>query len=126
MPKGHYQISVSDHFSAAHIIRGYPGDCEHLHGHNWDVKAVWRCETLDALGLGLDFVRAKQALRTALDAWEHRNVSELPAFKEQNASSENLARALYQALAAVDLGSAKLSRVEIHETPDCCASYWED
>jgi 6-pyruvoyltetrahydropterin/6-carboxytetrahydropterin synthase len=121
-----YLINVSDRFSAAHIIRGYPGDCEHLHGHNWDVKAVWRCEKLDALGLGLDFVQAKRALREALDPFEHRNISELPAFSVQNASSENLAKHLYQALAARDLGAARLSHVEVFETPDCSAIYQED
>lgn len=121
-----YDISVSDRFSAAHILRGYPGDCEHLHGHNWDVKAVWRCTSLDALGLGLDFVQAKKALREALDPWEHRNLSELPAFQAQNASSENLARMLFQDLAARNLGAARLAHVEVFETPDCSAIYSED
>lgn len=126
MPTGHYRITVNDRFSAAHIIRGYPGDCEKLHGHNWDVRVQWRCESLDALGLGLDFVQAKKALRQALDVWEHRNVSELPEFLTRNASSEHLARSLYAALAAQGFGLARLERVEIFETPDCSATYWED
>ena len=123
---GHYEIRVQDQFSAAHVIKGYPGDCEHLHGHNWGVSAVWRCEALDALGLGLDFVTAKKALRQRLDAWEHRNVSDLAEFKDENASSENLARKLYQSLAGLDLAGARLARVEVQETPDCSAVYWED
>jgi 6-pyruvoyltetrahydropterin/6-carboxytetrahydropterin synthase len=125
MPLPLFDIKVRDRFSAAHVIKGYPGDCEKLHGHNWQVTAVWRCRDLNALGLGLDFVEAKRALRSCLDRWEHVNLSEHPDFAVENASSENLARRLYRRLAAVDLGPARLWCVEVEETPDCCAVYTE-
>ncbi|MFB0559347.1 MAG: 6-pyruvoyl tetrahydropterin synthase family protein, partial [Dehalococcoidales bacterium] len=28
-----YQITVEQHFDAAHFLRGYHGKCEALHGH---------------------------------------------------------------------------------------------
>jgi 6-pyruvoyltetrahydropterin/6-carboxytetrahydropterin synthase len=32
-----YQISVEQHFDAAHFLRGYQGKCEALHGHRFRV-----------------------------------------------------------------------------------------
>jgi 6-pyruvoyltetrahydropterin/6-carboxytetrahydropterin synthase len=120
-----YDIKVRDHFSAAHLIKGYPGDCEKLHGHNWGVTAVWRCRALNELGLGVDFVEAKKALRSVLDRWEHRNLADHEDFAVENASSEVLARRIFQALSGPALPGTTVLRVEVEETPDCCAVYSE-
>jgi len=37
---GVFEITVEEQFSAAHALRNYPGDCEHLHGHNWAVEVT--------------------------------------------------------------------------------------
>ena len=41
-------------------------------------------------------------------------------------TSENLARFIYQRLAtAVNSERYCIQRVNVHETPDACAAYWE-
>ncbi|CAG36995.1 related to 6-pyruvoyltetrahydropterin synthase (partial length) [Desulfotalea psychrophila LSv54] len=37
-----FEIFIKTHFSGAHHLRDYPGDCEHPHGHNWKVKVTAR------------------------------------------------------------------------------------
>ena len=32
-----YEISIEQHFDAAHFLRGYRGKCEALHGHRFKV-----------------------------------------------------------------------------------------
>ena len=32
---GHYELTVKDHFDAAHALPGYDGPCQYLHGHTW-------------------------------------------------------------------------------------------
>ena len=34
-----YQVSVEQHFDAAHYLRDYHGKCENLHGHRFKVVA---------------------------------------------------------------------------------------
>jgi len=41
-----FDVFIRTHFSAAHYLRNYPGNCEHLHGHNWNVEVVVRAEKL--------------------------------------------------------------------------------
>ncbi|NOR04952.1 MAG: 6-carboxytetrahydropterin synthase QueD, partial [Deltaproteobacteria bacterium] len=50
-----FDIFIRTHFSAAHYLRNYPGNCEHLHGHNWDVEVVVRAEKLNKIDVGIDF-----------------------------------------------------------------------
>jgi len=42
-----YELMVESKFSAAHQLRGYQGQCEKLHGHNWRVTAAVTAERLD-------------------------------------------------------------------------------
>ncbi|HEX3000155.1 MAG TPA: 6-carboxytetrahydropterin synthase, partial [Armatimonadota bacterium] len=42
-----FEIGACLHFDAAHFLRDYPGKCEHLHGHRFQVEAVVAAETLD-------------------------------------------------------------------------------
>jgi len=40
-----YEVSVEQHFDAAHYLRDYQGKCESLHGHRYQVVAkvkTWR------------------------------------------------------------------------------------
>ena len=52
----HYEINVQTHFSAAHHLRGYPGNCEKPHGHNWIVKSASNATIWTTLELGLTSV----------------------------------------------------------------------
>jgi 6-pyruvoyltetrahydropterin/6-carboxytetrahydropterin synthase len=94
----HYEICVQQHFSSAHHLQGYPGKCEKPHGHNWIIDVYVRCEKLDSLGIGIDFKEVKCAVRQVLERVDHCDLNELPEFKSENPTSENIAAYLYREL----------------------------
>jgi len=123
---GVFEITVEEQFSAAHALRNYPGDCEHLHGHNWAVEVTVECRELNEIGIGVDFREVKQSVREALHRLDHINLNELPPFNDINPSSENIARYLYQDLSGkLNTGKVRISRVRVSETPTSSASYRE-
>ncbi|MBQ7456245.1 MAG: 6-carboxytetrahydropterin synthase [Desulfovibrio sp.] len=73
-------ITITRHhtFSAAHRLYHYTGQCEQLHGHNYDVDIRLSCDAndaLDAQGMVLDFAQMKSVLCAALDRmWDHKTL----------------------------------------------------
>jgi 6-pyruvoyltetrahydropterin/6-carboxytetrahydropterin synthase len=123
MPR--YELMIETHFSAAHQLRDYPGDCARLHGHNWHVRLYVDCSELDAMGLGIDYKIMKTELKAALKPWDHYNLNDVPPFDVINPSSENVAAELYKEMAArLDNARLKVSRVEISETCTAKVTYW--
>ena len=55
MSPGLYALTVRTSFAAAHRLREYDGNCERLHGHNWQVEVTVESPTLDERGIALDF-----------------------------------------------------------------------
>ncbi len=41
-------------FAAAHSLRGYPGDCAKLHGHNWKIEVEVIGSKLNGIGMVID------------------------------------------------------------------------
>lgn len=122
-----FEVSVREEFSAAHRLRNYPGKCENVHGHNWTVEAFVRCEGLDDIGVTIDFREIKDALTAILAELDHKDLNQIAPFDEENPSSENIARYVYGKLSEVlNSQDIRVSRVSVYETPDACASYWED
>jgi 6-pyruvoyltetrahydropterin/6-carboxytetrahydropterin synthase len=124
---GAFEIYVKDHFSAAHSLKGYSGDCARVHGHNWMVEVFVRCAELDDLGIGVDFRDVKTALKEVLERIDHHDLNDLPLFADQNPTSENIARFLYKELSRrLNTPAARVSRVKVSETPGAGAFYWEE
>ena len=122
-----YELTVRSAFEAAHFIDGYDGKCSRLHGHNWIIEAVVRGEELDKLGMLIDFKIIKAELNKVLDEFDHRFLNDLETFAKENPTAENLARKVFQKLAASEIfsGSAKLYAVKVFETPNSCVTYYE-
>jgi 6-pyruvoyltetrahydropterin/6-carboxytetrahydropterin synthase len=59
---GIFEVYFKTHFSAAHALKGYPGDCARLHGHNWIIETFVKCRELDDIGIDIDFRDIKQAV----------------------------------------------------------------
>lgn len=124
---GVFEVCVKTDFSAAHSLRGYQGDCARVHGHNWAIEVFVRCKELDEVGIGIDFMDVKKAVKDVLQDLDHFNLNDLPAFKKVNPTSENIARFLYKELGnKLNSDSAKVSRVKVFETPGAGAFYWEE
>ena len=120
-----YQVNVRRHFDAAHGLRGYRGKCENLHGHRWEIVVCARAMTLDDIGVACDFTTLKGELDSVLERFDHHNLNETSPFDTMNASSENIARTVYEALAQ-RLPGVDLAYVEAWESPDAWATYSPD
>ncbi len=122
-----YELKVEDAFAAAHNLRGYQGQCEALHGHNWKVEVVVRADRLDDVGLAVDFKELKDATQDVLDGLDHVYLNDLPAFKDKNPSSELIARYIFEEIARrVEREGLWVHRVTAWESDKACASYLRD
>ncbi|MBN2036002.1 MAG: 6-carboxytetrahydropterin synthase QueD [Chitinispirillaceae bacterium] len=121
-----YEISVETSFSAAHRLIEYDGPCENLHGHNWLVRAKVTCDTLDPSGLGIDFRILKNLLKKITGKFDHTDLNTILDAVGLSPSSENIARHIFEKLEAALVGTnVRVSRIEVFETPGCCAAYFK-
>ncbi|MBN2497564.1 MAG: 6-carboxytetrahydropterin synthase [Deltaproteobacteria bacterium] len=121
-----YEVSVQATISASHHLRGYRGKCEQVHGHNWLIEATVGSETLDECGLSMDFGVLRQHLAEVLADFDHCDLNASRVFVDQNPSSENLARIVFERLRArLAQGGAEVVRVRVWEKEGSCASYFE-
>jgi 6-pyruvoyltetrahydropterin/6-carboxytetrahydropterin synthase len=122
-----YELKIITQFAAAHRLENFYGKCEALHGHNWKVEVFLEGDRLDGAGLLMDFGQVKARTHELLEEIDHKYLNELPAFQHQNPSSENLARYLFERLAAaLNQDGVKVSRVSVWESDTSCASYYQD
>lgn len=118
-----YELSVKSHFDAAHALRGYEGECRQLHGHTWDVEAIVAGERLDEVGIVYDFKRLKDDLGSVLERFDHAYLNEVPPFDEINATAENLARVVFEALEERLGAEVRLVEVAVWESPIARIAY---
>lgn len=124
---GVFEVYVKTHFSAAHSLKGYQGDCARVHGHNWTIEVFVRCEKLDEIGIGIDFRDVKRGIEDVLHELNHFNLNELSTFQNVNPTSENIAKILYQELGQkLNSNVVKVSKVKVSEIPEAGAFYWEE
>jgi len=122
-----YELTVTARFAAAHQLREYSGKCENLHGHNWKVEAIVSAAALNEIGLAIDFKEIKESLHETLDQLDHTFLNDLPMFKDDNPSSENIARWIFERLCErLDQGNVCVARIVVWESEDACASYFRD
>ena len=121
-----FDIFIKTHFSAGHHLRDYPGNCEHPHGHNWNVKVSVRATELDELGMGIDFRTVKDAVNKVLDTLDHRDLNDHPDFKTINPSSENIAVYIFNNLkGALTSDRYHLHSITVGETENTGVTYFE-
>jgi 6-pyruvoyltetrahydropterin/6-carboxytetrahydropterin synthase len=122
-----YHLTIHTHFAAAHNLVNYQGECENLHGHNWKVEVTVATRELNKAGLGIDFKILKQETKRILGLLDHKYLNEIPPFIELSPSSENIARYLFEKLAATfNDPNVKVEKVNVWESDYACASYTED
>ncbi len=120
-----YRVSVDYSFAAGHALRGYKGKCENVHGHNYKVRVNVAGDQLNAIGLLVDFVDLRAALRKIIERLDHRMLNDLEPFDRLNPSAENLA-----AYFAAELGRAfesqpvRIEAVTVWETDTTSATYY--
>ena len=122
-----YQVSVEQHFDAAHFLRGYQGKCEALHGHRFRVVVKVRASRVDDIGIAYDFTELKSHLRVILSRFDHTCLNDVPPFDKINPSSENIASTIYSELKSKVAGApVSLTCVEVWESPQTGVAYSPD
>src|SRR5688500_11923028 len=116
----------------AHSLRGEVfGPAQRLHGATYVVDATFRRAELDADGLVVDIGLASVKLHAALEDLNYRNLDDVQAFAGKNTTTEFLARAIFDRLAAAarsgELGEGARGlaavSVTLHESHVAWASY---
>ena len=127
-----YSVNVRDHFMIAHSFRGETfGPAQARHGATYVVDATFFRRTLDADGVVVDIALASQTLASVLTELNLRDLDEEPAFAGQNTTTEFLAGAIFERLAAriaegaLGQGGQSLEqlRVTLHESHVAWAAY---
>ncbi|MCK4414756.1 MAG: 6-carboxytetrahydropterin synthase QueD [Candidatus Eisenbacteria sp.] len=118
-----YELTRAFEFSAAHTLpeSGEGHKCRAMHGHNYILEVVVRGEADPQTGWVVDFGEIKRAVAPILDQLDHQTLNEVPGL--ENATSELVARWIYERLSPVLPG---LARVTVAETPAARCTYWSD
>lgn len=127
-----YTVCIRAHMMVAHSLRGAIfGPAQRLHGATYVVDVELRRRELDEHGVVVDIGRASEVLQQVLAELDYRNLDAEPAFGGCNTTTEFLARAVFDRLAArirrgeLGAGAAALHglRVTLHESHLAWASY---
>ena len=119
-----YELKVITQFAAAHHLRNFRGKCEKLHGHNWRIEVCLKGDKLNDIGLLIDFKEVKEATDRILEELDHSYLNELPKFKDQNPSSENIAAYIFEKLSSkLNNSQIKVNKITAWESDFASASY---
>ena len=122
-----YQISVEQHFDAAHFLRGYRGKCEALHGHRYRVVVKIASSGVDDIGIAYDFMELKQHLVGVIARFDHACLNDVPPFDQINPSAENIAENIYKELQPKLAGApVSITAIEVWESPQTGVTYTPD
>lgn len=127
-----YSVNVRDHFMIAHSFAGETfGPAQRLHGATYVVDMTLQRTALDADGVVTDIGRATALLKAVLGDLNFSNLDDEPAFRGRNTTTEFLARALFDRLAAriaagalgPDGAGLAAMKITLHESHVAWAAY---
>jgi len=122
-----YELTVEVGFAAAHQLRGYMGDCENMHGHNWRVHITVSAERLNDIDIAVDFRELKAIAREVISPLDHAFLNDVFPFTEKNPSSENIAKWVFDSMKKkINNEDVRISAVTVWESENSSASYYED
>jgi 6-pyruvoyltetrahydropterin/6-carboxytetrahydropterin synthase len=120
-----FEVTIEETFAAGHALRNYKGKCENVHGHNYRCQVSISGGELDSIGLLVDFVELKKTVHGVLDRMDHQWLNEFPPFDVLNPSAENMAKYIYDEVAAGLSGrqGVTVGSVRLWETDTASATY---
>jgi len=133
-----YTVTRELSFCYGHRLLDHGGKCGRLHGHNGLLRVTLASQSLDRIGMVVDFLDIKKALQRWIDeTLDHRlllrrsdpAVEPLQAIGEEvcvvdfNPTAENIARHVCEHL---ELAGLPVVEVSLWETSTCAASYRPD
>ena len=121
-----FEVAYETTFCATHVLHRGGQPIEPQHGHDWRVEVVARGETLDGLGVVVDFEHLKQAVAAICARFHYGDITSHPDFAGQSPSAEAVARYFFREVRqALGPEGERLCRVRVFEAPGCSASYAE-
>jgi len=115
---------VKDHFDAAHNLYDYPGECQHLHGHTWDIEVTVESSQLCELGMVYDFALLKKDLKQVLARYDHKHLNQIEPFDKISPTAENLARVIFESLTELIVAEGVVvTEVAVWESPIAKLTY---
>ncbi|MCR9160896.1 MAG: 6-carboxytetrahydropterin synthase QueD [Nannocystaceae bacterium] len=128
-----YIVRASTEFSAAHVLYGYEGACNRIHGHNFTVEVEVEARALDGVGMAIDFTQLESLTASIAQDLDHRLLNEIPPFNEVNPTAENLgayfwtrtAKALSDGSEADKARGVRLLSVTVRENDRTSVTYTE-
>lgn len=121
-----YELQYATHFCAAHKLVNYPGDCANLHGHNWKVVVCVQVKKLNDIGIAIDLKTLKSLTEEVIDQFDHKYLNDFDHFKNENPTSERLAKYIFSLLQDKLQEQAKVASVSIGESDKYLVTYRED
>lgn len=130
-----FRVTKEVHFCYGHRLLNYAGKCRNLHGHNGKAVITVETETLDALGMVVDFSEIKRVIGKWIDdTLDHRLllhrddpiIAELERQGEPfvtldaNPTAETIARLIFDHAVAHGLPATE---VTLWETENSFATY---
>jgi 6-pyruvoyltetrahydropterin/6-carboxytetrahydropterin synthase len=130
-----FQVTKVIEFSYGHRLLNHDGKCRYLHGHNGMVEVELDAESLDAMGMVIDFSRVSEVVKTWIDDnLDHRmllhrddplaavlkSAGEPLFLMDVNPTAENIAALIWSAGRRSGLPVAE---VRVWETSTSRASY---
>jgi len=117
------EAAIKKSFSAAHFLKEKDGAPEDLHGHNFVVELVAVCTVKTAEGRPFCETLEKW-LEEATRTLHHKNLNNLPSFKDCAPSSEHIAQYIFnEAAKKIGPSHANISHVTVWEADDTGVTY---
>ena len=121
-----FDLMIETQFAAAHQLRGYKGKCEDLHGHNWRIQVTVSSDTLNDIGMAIDFHELKDISSEVISSLDHTFLNDVFPFTEINPSSENIARWIYDSIKKkLKKKDCNISSVTVWENETSSATFYE-
>ena len=123
--KSIYKTFVDTTFSAAHQLRDYKGSCGEMHGHTWKVRVEVETDSLDDIGMTLDFKDLMIKSNSVIKRFDHRCLNQISPFDKENPTAENIARYVYSEVEKLLPEHIKISEVIVWESSNYGVKYSE-
>jgi len=118
-----FTICIETCFSASHQLTLTDGSKEPLHRHKWLVKAGVSSDSLNNMGLVIDFRRLKTMVNSVVCVFGNNRLETLDCFQRNNSSAENVAKYIYDKLEPKLPEGVKLDFVSAMEKGACTATF---
>ena len=133
-----YSVTRLIYFCYGHRLLDYSGKCRHPHGHNGKIEITIQKDSLDALGMVMDFEEIKEKVQRWVDSeLDHKmllntrdplakilqDLGEPVVLMKGNPTAENIARLIYNYAKSRKL---PVACVRLWETVNSYAEYAEN